>query len=210
MGIKLDFIFDPSLVLHLPLYELDGSSFMAKDACGHLCTAIGALWRAGGRYFDGSDDYINTEASVAFDIDNKDFTFELWVNVPTSADIGWAGIIIGSSYTSGYDLAAGRLLCGTGLPLYIDFQATVPRDRWYHLLATHDAAAKKGSIYIDSAFIASSNYVGSLPTSDQIVRIGRESSHYLNALIGEVRIYNRVLTSLEIQHNYLATKWRYQ
>ena len=29
-------------------------------------------------------------------------------------------------------------------------------------------------------------------------------------LIGEVRIYRRALTPTEVQHNYLATKWRYQ
>jgi len=34
-------------------------------------------------------------------------------------------------------------------------------------------------------------------------------SHWLG-MIGEVRIYNRALTLLEIQHNYMATKARYQ
>ena len=31
-----------------------------------------------------------------------------------------------------------------------------------------------------------------------------------DGLIGEVRIYKRALTPLEVQHNYLATKGRYR
>lgn len=49
---------DPYLKLYLPLYELDGSSFMSKDAYGHLCTVTGALWRPNGRWFDKTSDII--------------------------------------------------------------------------------------------------------------------------------------------------------
>jgi len=55
----MNFVFDPSLELYLPLYELDGSSFMSKDACGHICLVTGALWGSQGRTFDGGDDYID-------------------------------------------------------------------------------------------------------------------------------------------------------
>jgi len=54
----MDFIFDPSLVLCLPLYERDGSSFPSRDTYGHLCTVTGALWRENGHYFGGLD-YLN-------------------------------------------------------------------------------------------------------------------------------------------------------
>ena len=40
----MGFIFDPSLVLYLSLWKLDGDSFMSKDAYGHLCTVTGALY----------------------------------------------------------------------------------------------------------------------------------------------------------------------
>ena len=54
----MNFIFDPSLVLYLPLHQRDGSSFMSKDAYGHVCTVTGAVWTPEGRLFDGVDDYI--------------------------------------------------------------------------------------------------------------------------------------------------------
>ena len=37
-----------------------------------------------------------------------------------------------------------------------------------------------------------------------------DAAHPWDCYIGEVRLYNRRLTPLEVQHNYLATKWRYQ
>ncbi|MDO8687497.1 MAG: hypothetical protein Q7K41_02790, partial [Dehalococcoidales bacterium] len=55
----MDFIFDPSLVLYLPLYEPDSSSLMSKDAYGHLAAVTGATWGTLGRTFDGSDDQID-------------------------------------------------------------------------------------------------------------------------------------------------------
>ena len=64
----MNFIFDPSLVLYLPLYQLDGASFVSKDAHGHLCSVTGALWRPNGRWFDGTDDTIAADsvASAGF------------------------------------------------------------------------------------------------------------------------------------------------
>ena len=72
----MDFIFDPSMVLYLPLYELDGASFMSKDAYGHLCTVTGALWTSQGRDFDGIDDSITLP--TAFD-SLTDLTLEAWL-----------------------------------------------------------------------------------------------------------------------------------
>ena len=50
---KRRFKLDPSLVLYLPLYELDGSSFRSRDAYGHLATVTGALWTPQGRTLMG-------------------------------------------------------------------------------------------------------------------------------------------------------------
>ena len=60
----MDFIFDPSLVLYLPLGQLDGTSFVSQDAYGHLCTVTGTVWGSRGRYFDGADDLVNANAAI--------------------------------------------------------------------------------------------------------------------------------------------------
>ena len=75
----MDFIFDPSLVLYLPLYELDGASFMSKDAYGHLCTVTGATWTPRGRSFDGTDDHIALpQAAYQVAGDGDDLTILIW------------------------------------------------------------------------------------------------------------------------------------
>ena len=63
---KLDKLaLSPYCQFYLPLFRVDGSSFMEGSAYGHLMTEVGAYWRAGeygyGHYFDGSDDYIKDE-----------------------------------------------------------------------------------------------------------------------------------------------------
>ena len=44
----MEFIVDPYLVLHLPLSELDGKSFMSRDAYGHLGAWVTTIRRDAG------------------------------------------------------------------------------------------------------------------------------------------------------------------
>ena len=69
-------IHDPSLVLDLPLYELDGASFMSKDTYGHLCTVTNTLWRLDGRHFAGAD-FINCGTGPSLAPSNA-LTIEGW------------------------------------------------------------------------------------------------------------------------------------
>ena len=78
-----DFVFDPSLVLSLPLWKLDGAKIRSEDAYGHLCTAYGALWRPAGRWFDGINDYIGIPSSVIqlnFTSENFSIIARVYVN----------------------------------------------------------------------------------------------------------------------------------
>jgi len=45
--------------------------------------------------------------------------------------------------------------------------------------------------------------------TDLIIGEARNLARDFDGRIGEVRLYNRALTPLEIENNYLATKWRY-
>lgn len=80
-----DFIRDSSLVLYLPLYELQGTSFLSKDTYGHTCTVTGTTLTPTGRSFDGIDDNIEIAAHSALDIVD-DITIEAWVTVDSSVD----------------------------------------------------------------------------------------------------------------------------
>jgi len=57
------FIYDPTLVLYLPLRELDAGKtpgyFTSRDHYGHLVTRRGAIWTPSGCYFNGTDDWLD-------------------------------------------------------------------------------------------------------------------------------------------------------
>ena len=215
MQIKRDFIFDPSLVLYLPLYQLDGSSFASRDAYGHLCTVTGAVWRPNGRYFDGTDDAIDIGNPTALRITGQ-ITIEAWVKTPDNTRT-WQGIVGKISGAGARSYAIAFLTNDAEVRISPDGTATVAsthsnvisNDTWYHLVGVADGANVTAYLNAGGATPAA---VTSIFDSITDVRIGKTFAYY-NAFqgdIGEVRIYNRALTPLEIQHNYLATKWRYQ
>ncbi|MFC1741787.1 LamG-like jellyroll fold domain-containing protein, partial [Nanoarchaeota archaeon] len=88
----------------------------------------------------------------------------------------------------------------------VEYNLTIAGDlndgAWHHVVATYDGTTMK--IYVDGALNASStNYSGPLPTNDEPTWIGRNwnpgnSTGYFNGTIGEVAIYNRSLSSVQV------------
>jgi len=213
-----DFIFDPSLVLYLPLHKLDGACFMSKDAYGHLCTVTGALWTPQGRSFDGSDDYIDcgNDASL-HNFTAKTIIFWLKPTAYTGSERYlylhgfWASpygdyfmarptsnvIEIGLRNTEGTYIQGGSL--------------TYSPDTWKQAGYVWDGT---DLYYIKDGTRppAGLPLSGTMACSAHNLTIGRKGTSAYNwgGRIGEVWIHNRALTPLEIQRNYLATKWRYQ
>ena len=210
----MNFILDTSLVLYLTLYQLDGSSFMSKDAYGHLCTVTGAVWRPNGHYFDGSDDKIDCGNSSAFNFTNA-LTVDSWVNLKSASGASdWPGIVdkdaayslrLNQSGTNIY----GRFKVGGASKFTNAYTATL--DTWHHAVLLYEYPGNM-TIYINgNEGVAAIAADGALDTNANDVLIGSTASNFfINAIIGEVRIYNRVLTPSEIMRNYQATKWRYR
>ena len=221
----MNFIYDPSLVLYLPLYELDGGSIVSRDACGHLSSVAGALWRLYGRYFDGSDDQINCGATPALDI--ASISIEAWMNSNVVA-AGGAGGVVYSRFADPGTGANGFELRFEGFgnkkmsffvirdgawPSVQDTNNVIAKTlTWYHIVATYDGADAR--LYINNEFINAGSPSPPKSVSCNAIIGARTSGgaapHRWDGLIGEVRIYNRALVPPEIEQNYLATKWRYR
>ena len=214
----MGFIFDPSLVLYLPLYKLGGASFQSKDAYGHLCTVTGALWRPDGRWFDGSDD----EVSVTMVETIK--TCEFWwkpaaqitkasaaqgiVTFATTNDIN---IYIGGSTGSLVDetMTIQQVAGGGPRTAIHDYTFEV---QFYHIVWVWSVADDRYNPYVNAVAqtpISSSGDVDLITT--EVFKVGTSGdTAFGNVTFGEVRLYSRSLTPQEIQRNYLATKWRYR
>jgi len=82
---------------------------------------------------------------------------------------------------------------------------------WHHLAGVI-VSADDIRVHIDGEDVGGA-YEGTATTLTAQagdLELGHFGALWLEGLIGEVRVYNRGLTPLEIHRNYLATKWRYQ
>ncbi len=98
----MNFIFDPSLALYLPLYKRDGTSFMSDEAYGHLATVTGAIWTPQGRYFDGVDDYLRIPDAPSLDLTGE-MTILAWMKRGATGAI-WQDLVNkgASAYALGF------------------------------------------------------------------------------------------------------------
>ena len=210
-------------VLYLPLYRLDGDSFISADGHGHVCTVTEALWTPNGRWFDGTNDEVDLGASSSLR-PTTSVSLLLWVLVAADAGAAEYPRIIGNLTDEG-----GADLRGYGI-----YQDESGRAIQYELRTVDDALKQaviatpslnewnfygltytSGTItpYYNGAAGITSSETGNInyATSPVNLALGQVfAADFFQGQIGEALIYNRVLSPVEIQHNYLATKWRYQ
>jgi len=220
----MDFIFDPGLVLYLPLYELDGASFASRDAYRHLCTATGTGWRPLGRYFDGVDDYINCGTSAELDMGTNDITTIAWINGSKVTNV-YHHIVGKRTDAIGYQMHCnqnnGLLRAAIGDSSGVSYGSPtggsdVLDGNWHMVAVVFDRDAQ-ATFFVDGQVngtgVNISARQGSINNSKPCV-VGIYphdlSSNPFKNLIGEVWIYRRGLTLVEVQDIYLATKWRYR
>lgn len=218
----MEFIKDPSLVLDLPFRRLDGASFMDKSAYGHKCTNFGSKWTPHGRSFDGVDDYVTIPNTIL--PDPLAFTVSGWFfNKGENATVeDWQGIV---DLRGQYNIFVG---------LYEQDNATNPGAVYFNIwdgTTSHNLFSTNLAINVWHFFTiiwdgtTQRLYIGDVEVGSQTAanpavfawpvqsRIGKDHTDinrgWFNGLIDEVHIYNRALSPLEIQHNYLATRFRY-
>ncbi|KKN75022.1 hypothetical protein LCGC14_0385240 [marine sediment metagenome] len=213
-------------VLYLPLWKTDsgesGDSFISSDGHGFTCTVTGALWTPTGRVFDGSNDNILISSHAS--LNPEKLSVEFWVYINAHADFN---SIVAKDYSGANNYRFLSAADGTltwalrdknGTSNWEVVTAPVNSGEWIHVVGVADQVPTSGvggivGIYINSALIKadlSHSVTEILHGSNANDLYVGFTSNALDGRIGEVRIYNRILTPLEIQRSYLATKWRYQ
>ena len=216
----MNLLLDPSLVLYLPLYELDGSPIMSREAYGRPGTVTGAIWTPRGESFDGIDDRVTVADASAGALYPAEFTWEFWAN---PADFSAIRALLGSVNASPYrpwechlSLTTGRIFFALrqsddGQPSLTVTDITPAADTWNHIVVTGDGTTLKGYLNGQQS-IDTASYDGTLSSvSRQPNMLGvTRGARWMLGTVGEVRLYNRALTLSEIQNNRLVTKWRYR
>jgi len=195
-------------------YSFDeGTGATATDASGsgNTGTTSGATWTTAGRFgqalsFDGVNDWVTVADSNSLDL-TTGMTLEAWVN--PAAMSSWRTALVKERSGSG-DLAYG-LYAHNNDPnpavtinvagAYYESPGTsqVPLNTWTHLAATYDGATLR--LFVNAQQVSSQAVTGAMVNSTSPLRIGGNAvwGEYFQGRIDEVRLYNRALTSTEIQ-----------
>ncbi len=220
----MDIVFDPSLVLYVPLDELDGEQFMSKDGYGHLCVtspnpATAPLWRLSGRDFNSVSDYITCGNNQSLhNVFDGGATVMAVIN-PRSDGENDHGVIIQKEqwWLNVDDETAGAVKLrffydfdGIGNGLWITETATISLNNRAFVAVTYDNSdvGKFPIMYINETrlTIGSGMTETTAPVGDRdsdagdTLYIGSDTvgNQVFDGIIGKVGLLNRILPPQEI------------
>jgi hypothetical protein len=171
---------------------------------------------SGGGYFTlSSNGYFNKATTTGIPIGTSAYTMSVWVQWPTGTWPTFGGMIgIGNSST----VNRTNQLRTTGTNTLINYWYTndlaatstvSPASQWVNIVAQWDGTTRK--IWVNGTQVASAAASG-LNVSSSLLQVGATNvggTETLKGNIGQALIYNRALTSTEIQANYTTIRTRY-
>ena len=202
---KEDFVTD-GLVAMYTLNEADLKGDVVEDAFGdNDAKLIGTLDFVKGQIGDALEfkavagSYVEIPAMGQFEFASVEcYAFE-------TAWSGIQGIVSTWQWTAGkvhYKFQNNQIQVNKNGGGQADFN--VDANTWYHIIYTTDTAANQLKLYIDGALVSEST-AGAAPENMDERRIGSEhDGRYLNGMIDNVRIYDRVLSEDEVKQNFDA------
>ena len=151
--------------------------------------------------------WVNLSASLGNPISILDKQFD---NTPPSNNYGGWGFWIGSNRKLWWWSMLNQDIIDNG-------SATIGTNIWTHIATTYNASTKTASFYINGTLnssISNTNIVdqssGTQPLAVAVARLGQvNQAGYINGAIGNILVYNKVLTLAEIQQNYNVQRSRF-
>ena len=156
--------------------------------------------------------YAEVADDTDLDFGTGDFTLECWakydfLNQGSGFNVLVSNGSISTSGGSGFSLASKSssfsIRLNAGSAQTVDFGSGLTQGQWYHIVVTRSGTTLK--TYLDKS--DTSNTILSVDVDTSLpVRIGRDtnSNRFYQNLISDVRLYDRALTSNEVQNNYNA------
>lgn len=153
--------------------------------------------------FDGVDDYVSVADSNTLDV--LQTTLIGWIK-PEVSDV--SGAVVEKTQTYGIRLSGGKMnfvattVNDAWSSATISSNTTMSSETWYHVAITYDGTTTR--YYLNGvADGTDTSHTGNLVNSTGSVKIGVDTNDvYMNGLIDNVAIYNRVLTPAEILAAY--------
>jgi len=203
---------DPTLVLDLPFSEGAGNIAHDRSLYGNHGTIYGATWVDGkigkALRFDGLNDYVRVSASASLN-NLQSFTYMAWVYVMDTVP-GFSSQIL-SKFQKVLALAPAP---ERELSASVQFSTspadsasleTTPLNTWFHAVMTFQNGEDVVKLYLNGAECTYDYQiagVGTLLDDDTYdLTLGVYDAfpwNWLNGILDEVRVYNRVLSVREI------------
>ena len=189
----------------------EGDGYSSYDSNGTLTNGVLFDEMNGGTWdFDGTDDYI-TFGSSAFQYQYDDaFSLEVWCNPDA---------VSGFKHLIGVTFGSYRLaLSNNKISFRLDSNnlttnsGNVVAGEWTHIVATWDPSSSTAKVYQDGELAQSvTNETVNWTSQGTNFQIGNSpgESYYFNGKIAMGKVYNKTLTSDEVQQNYIAHKARF-
>jgi len=213
----LDAYLDDGLVGYWPLESSNAEDYSGQGNDANLSGGVttGAQGTVGDAYsFDGTDDLVEVPHDPVLNPEDGDWSVSVWVIIDSFTSSP-AGIIEKRNTATGNDrmyglfqnkepnFIAGQVDDGSNavFPLTNTFSSGV----WQHIVLTWDASASTGTIYRNATQESqkTNSNIGTL-SSTEPVDIGESlrQNEPIDGQIDEVRLYDRVLSSAEIEALY--------
>jgi hypothetical protein len=206
------------LIDYWPLNEGTGTTTDDASINNYIGNLInGPTWLDGkfnkATSLDGSNDYINMGAAVA---PSSNLTISVWIYTRNAENsTTWGGTIYNWGLTTGcnpssqmFYIKSYTLQFNTGCGSVLSSTAgTIQNNQWYHVALGINTSGET-TLYINGVTASSPTNTRSGQSvstgNDKIgaTHAGRTLGYYFNGNIDDIRIYNRVLDSQEINYLY--------
>ena len=168
-----------------------------------------------GMDFDGVEDYIGGITDESLNLEDA-ITISLWVKYNTGYGQSFPQLINREGASGGYrmytDAGSGQLyiLINNGIDSDTTGSVTpVNENEWTHIVWTYNGSYSV--IYLNGTETNNEyNSVEIVGTVGKELKIGGVSTRYTDGIMDDIRIYNRVLSAVEISELYNITEDKYE
>ena len=165
------------------------------------------FWNQGCSFAGSTSSYVAVRHSSELDITGS-FTIEAWVNPVNVTSPSFQIILQKRNATAdGYTLylSNGKIAIRTGSSTRLTGKQVIPNNTWSHIAGTYNSATNTFTTYVNGSLDTSAVVAAAAPTSNaDSVWIGKGSNSPFEGIMDEVRIWNRNLSSAEV-NNYRRT-----
>jgi len=200
-----EFVTDGLVAMYtLDKADIDGDIVKDMSGNGNDATIMGTLKSVEGvigealQYERLPNNYVEIPALG----DWEQVSIECWAY---TVNLGhdYQGIVSTWQWTAGkvhFKFESGQIQVHKNDGVKITFSAAT--DTWYHIVYTTDTAKNELKLYVDGELVAE-GIAGGTPENMNERRIGSEhDGRFLDGMVDEVRVYNRVLNEEEVARNF--------